>query len=441
MKEIFDLSLMYYKMLIRKRFFILYVTIIIIISFFLIPASEAGYVTFYFGNNYAAPNEFWIGNISAIFTNVSVFLILIFIMIGEKSEMIRSNNYVYELTSTLSRNKIFTFKIAGLFLVSMLFVFILNASIIFINIRQINLFYYFVPLIYFTVPFLFLACIICFLLEYYINNSALKYFLYYTLFLLTFFSGKVFDIIGINELGIYLSGNNLNSDTFGLGYLRKSNRLHEVVLSRFTSPLFIGQKILLIVLGFFLIYISKFFSVNFSNKVSADNNFQKVNILQTSGYKFIEKSPSVRLNLSVLNLLRKDFFLFSNCITRANLLMIMILWTLLFFVIRDFNQFILPLLLICCLFTNDFLYKHVYYNIEYFEKIAPFSNFRLLLSKFIVIFSLYAILLLPYLLKADNVTVFTVLLYFIILAMLQVLLVVVMKSKLLTDVVMIVLFA
>lgn len=440
MKEIFSLSLLYCNVLIRKKFFILYITLLLIISFFLIPNANANYVTFYIGDNFAAPNQFWIGSVSAIFSNVSIYLLLLFVIIGEKNENYLSNNYVYEATSPFSQNKVFAYKIIALFIISLVLLLILNFSIILINFSQINLYYYCIALIYFSVPFLLFVSVLCFLTEYLIKNNTLKYFFYYIIFLIALFNDKFINLFGINELGIYLSKEISTNGRFGLGYLQKNKSLNEVTLTEFIYPLFILKKLVYIAVSFILIYFTKLIPITSTVFLRKEENLIKNDPFDTS-YKARKNNIKFKLDISLLTLLKKDIFLFINCINKYNLLIIIIIWGLMFFVKSEFYKFLLPLMFILCLFTNTFLYKLYYYNIEYLEKISPFSSTQQRISKFIIIFGLYLILLLPYLIHIDIKTSLLVILFFIILTIVQIIFIEIVKSRILIDIILIILFA
>ena len=438
MSRLLPLSSLYYTYLIKKKSFIFCTLILIVLGLFLIPGKDADYVTFYMGNISPAPNKFWIGNVSAIFSNVIISWLLIHILAGEREKEILNYTYVQEDLSFLSSFFKALYKILGLFFIGMTFLFILNITIFIQNIELTGPYFIF-PLLYFSVPYILIVAGMSYFIEYYIKNNFLKYAVYYILVFFIMFNDRFFlGILGIHELNFIINKNISETNVFAIGYLPKS-RLHIISIQEPIFPLFWLNKLAALVLFVPTVYLL--------SKISINRKLTTIKMLtdfsqKGSEMKFIKFSFSqIKKDLSFFNILQKDFYLFSRSIDKTAIYAILIIWVLLFPVKEDFLKFLLPLLFFFTLFINKFLTRLSLYNIDYAEKISPYKNFEIILSKNVIIFVFYVILLIPLLIRHSFTQNMYVLLSFFILTGFQVIMSRVFKNNTFIDILLIILFA
>ncbi|WP_223599883.1 hypothetical protein [Chryseobacterium sp. GVT01B] len=438
MSRLLPLSSLYYTYLIKKKSFIFCTLILIVLGLFLIPGKDADYVTFYMGNISPAPNKFWIGNVSAIFSNVIISWLLIHILAGEREKEILNYTYVQEDLSFLSSFFKALYKILGLFFIGMTFLFILNITIFIQNIELTGPYFIF-PLLYFSVPYILIVAGLSYFIEYYIKNNFLKYAVYYILVFFIMFNDRFFlGILGIHELNFIINKNISETNVFAIGYLPKS-RLHIISLQEPILPLFWLNKLGALVLFVPTVYLLSKIPINrklITIKMFTDFS-QKGSEMKSIKFSFSQ----IKKDLSFFNILQKDFYLFSRSIDKTAIYAILIIWILLFPVKEDFLKFLLPLLFFFTLFINKFLTRLSLYNIDYAEKISPYKNFEIVLSKNVIIFAFYVILLIPLLIKHSFTQNMYVLLSFLILTGFQVFMSRVFKNNTFIDILLIILFA
>jgi len=438
MSRLLPLSSLYYTYLIKKKSFIFCTLILIVLGLFLIPGKDADYVTFYMGNISPAPNKFWIGNVSAIFSNVIISWLLIHILAGEREKEILNYTYVQEDLSFLSSFFKALYKILGLFFIGMTFLFILNITIFIQNIELTGPYFIF-PLLYFSVPYILIVAGLSYFIEYYIKNNFLKYAVYYILVFFIMFNDRFFlGILGIHELNFIINKNISETNVFAIGYLPKS-RLHIISLQEPILPLFWLNKLGALVLFVPTVYLLSKIPIN--RKLTTIKMFtdfsQKGSEMKSIKFSFSQ----IKKDLSFFNILQKDFYLFSRSIDKTAIYAILIIWILLFPVKEDFLKFLLPLLFFFTLFINKFLTILSLHNIDYAEKISPYKNFEIVLSKNVIIFAFYVILLIPLLIKHSFTQNMYVLLSFLILTGFQVFMSRVFKNNTFIDILLIILFA
>ena len=438
MSRLLPLSSLYYTYLIKKKSFVFCTLILIVLGLFLIPGKDADYVTFYMGNISPAPNKFWVGNLSAIFSNVIISWLLIHILAGEREKEILNYTYVQEDLSFLSSFFKALYKIMGLFFIGMTFLFILNITIFIQNIELTGPYFIF-PLLYFSVPYILIIAGVSYFIEYYIKNNFLKYAVYYILVFFIMFNDRFFlGILGIHELNFIINKNISETNVFAIGYLPKS-RLNIISIQEPIFPLFWLNKLAALVLFIPTLYLL--------SKIPKNRKLSTIKMLTDSSQKgseikFIKFSFSqIKKDLSFFNILQKDFYLFSRSIDKTAIYAILIIWVLLFPVKEDFLKFLLPLLFFFTLFINKFLTRLSLYNIDYAENISPYKNFEIVLSKNVIIFVFYVILLIPLLIRHSFTQNMYVLLSFFILTGFQVIMSRVFKNNTFIDILLIILFA
>jgi hypothetical protein len=409
-----------------------------VLGLFLIPGKDADYVTFYMGNISPAPNKFWIGNVSAIFSNVVISWLLIHILAGEREKEILNYTYVQEDLSFLSSFFKALYKIIGLFFIGMTFLFILNITIFIQNIELTGPYFIF-PLLYFSVPYILIIAGVSYFIEYYIKNNFLKYAVYYILVFFIMFNDRFFlGILGIHELNFIINKNISETNLFAIGYLPKS-RLHIISLQEPIFPIFWLNKLAALTLFISTVYLLSKIPINRKLtiiKTLADFS-QKDTEMKSIKFSFSQ----IKKDLSFFNILQKDFYLFSLSVDKTAIYAILIIWVLLFPVKEDFLKFLLPLLFFFTLFINKFLTRLSLYNIDYAENISPYKNFEIVLSKNVIIFVFYAILLIPLLIRHSFTQNMYVLLSFFILTGFQVIMSRVFKNNTFIDILLIILFA
>jgi hypothetical protein len=438
MSRLLPLSSLYYTYLVKKKSFIFCTLILIVLGLFLIPDKDADYVTFYMGNISPAPNKFWIGNLSAIFSNVIISWLMIHILAGERENEILNYTYIQEDLSFLSPFFKALYKILGLFFIGITFLFILNITIFIQNIKLAGS-YFVLPLLYFSVPYILIIAGLSYFIEFYIKNKIFKYATYYIFVFFIMFNDKFFlGILGIHELNFIINKNISETNLFAIGYLPKS-RLHIISLQEPIFPIFWLNKLAALLLFILTVYLLSKIPINRKlTTIKTLTDFsQKGSEMRSIKFSFSQ----IKKDLSFFNILQKDFYLFLHSIDKTAIYAILIIWILLFLVKEDFLKFLLPLLFFFTLFINKFLTRLSLYNIDYAEKISPYKSFEIILSKNVIIFVFYVILLIPLLIKHSFTQNLYVLLSFFILTFFQVIMSRVFRNNTFTDILLIILFA
>lgn len=436
-----QLITLYFQYLIKKRVFINCLLVLLVMGFLLIPSEKADYVTFSANSKAGIPNVYWIGNLAAIFSNLIISFLLIFIIINDRKKEIISNIYILEDISPLKKFLKISHKIFALYFVALFFLAILNLSLILSNFSEINLVYFLIPIVYFCLPYLFFFSVFCFILEYFVNQLWLKYTLYFSSTILFILNDQVlFHLFGVGELGMYLGQKNMSIGHFGFGYMKKTSNITLVTINHFLKPIFFSYKIFWIIISLMLIFIfSKF-------RISRKINIYKDNITLLS-----KKSPNISLkvltsipfpNFRNSNLWLKDLFLLSEVFKRLKIIIMVSLWILIILCPVNFLPIPLAFLFLMSISINeDFLCKLYFYNANFLEIQSPYSQNDRNISKFVILISFYIFLLLPLFLKLDGFKIFIVIIYFSILSIVQILITNHYKNSLTIDVIMIILFS
>ncbi len=443
MQNTFQLSIFYFLYLLKKRVVINCVLILLVLGFFLIPNQNANYVTLYLGNVAALTNKFWIGNLAAIFSNFIISFLLLFVIIGEREKEILQHTFSLEDTSPIIKLFKNGYKVLALFYISLFFLLVLNLSLIIANYKQIDLLYFIMPLFYFSISYLFVLSVFTYFVEYFIKKK-IKYFMFFLIFILfLILDHYLLDLFGIEELHSYIGTINKTSSDFAIGYMSKTALSNIIVFNKILMPKFIYKKVLWIF--FALLFIILFSKKNISRKLSIakESHLDGENYkpIQLNEIKFTQRS--VANDLSFKTLFLKDFYLFSNSFSKSKITYISLIWFLLLIVpTESFHNVLLPLIFLFCLFINgQFLCKLHFYNLGYLEKIAPFNSINIFLSKFLIIFMFYTILLIPHFIKIETNVILLVLLNFLFLTSIQVLISNVLKNNILLDILIISVFA
>jgi hypothetical protein len=435
------LSFLYTKYLVKKRAFINCILLLLVIGFYLIPDQDATYVTFYINNISALPNKFWIGNLGAVFSNVIISFLLLFMILGEREKEILQNSCLLEDTSPLKKTFKLLYKILALYFVSLIFLIVLNISLIVKNFHEINFIYYVFPLIYFSLPYLFVLSVFSFSIEYFVSKKLLKYPLFLTVFFIVLFNDKqAFDIIGINELHNYLAHKTNTSAHFAIGYLPKSDKIESVSIENFLFPLFFYKKIMWILIASGTIFllskinISRQLSFTLKTPIISDDFFNKD--------KYEYKNIPISKNITFKNLFLKDVYLFSFSFNRFKLLIIATLWLLMFFISIETHYMLLSFIILFSIEINSqFLCKLFFYDLQYKEKQSPFNSSSIFFSKLLILMLFYVLILVPHIFSIDINSIIYILFVFVILATLQILISNYFKNNVAIDIIMITIFA
>ncbi|MGO4710524.1 hypothetical protein AB4Y90_15755 [Chryseobacterium sp. 2TAF14] len=445
MKELINLSLLYTKYNIRKKNFLIFTVVLLVLGFLLIPNEKAEYVTFYIGNISVYPNKFWIGNIGAVFSNIIISILLFFFIVGERENEIISNKYYLEETSIYNSFYKNLFKIAALFFISIIFLIILNVSLIASNFSYgINIFAYLKSLFYFSVPFLFFITSIIYFLEIYIPKKTSKILIFFVIILIILFNDRFINIIGLNELYIYIDKISHTQNYFAIGYLKKSERIRLLALHSYNAPLFIVVKLFWLLLTFVLMYV-----VSLMKTPDPSAIFDKTAANIQAGHKSTKNIPRnflqniVPLQLDFFSLIKKDIVQLSQVYTQKRIVAILFIWIILFLTpITNVQKLLLPILILYVIYLNkDFISKLYIYDLGYFILISPFKRLKIFLSQTAVISFLYLFVCLPHLIKLDYRTSLLVILNLIIVSILQVLTINLLKRSLLVNIILIILFS
>ncbi|MCU7613924.1 hypothetical protein N0B16_05695 [Chryseobacterium sp. GMJ5] len=444
MKEVLSLSFLYAKYHIKKKNFLIYIIILLILGFLLIPNEKAAYVTFYIGNISVYPNTFWIGNMGAVFSNIIISVVLFFVILGERQQEMISNRYCFEETSVFGFFLKNRYKIIALFFISILFLFILNASLIASNYTYgINIIAYLQSLVYFSVPFLFFISFWVYFLEFYLVRKTYKILLFFITFLVILFNDRFFNITGLNELYLYIRKIADTQNYFAIGYLKKANRIKVLTLQSYNPPLFLHIKVIWILMTCALIYAASRIK-NYGSYLVFDQTVENISAKMVASKKMATRflEHAVPLQLSFMTLIRKDVMQLSKAYTQKRIALLVFLWLILFVTpMESVQKFVLPALMVIIVYLNrDFISKLYSHDLGYCVALSPFRKEQLYMSQITVIFLLYFWAVIPYLIKLNSISGLLVIINILLMSILQVLSIHGMKKSLLVNIVLIILF-
>ena len=173
---------------------------------------------------------------------------LFFIIAGDKEKDIVSGYYINEDLSPLHPFFKNLYKISAIYLISLLLLLVLNLSLILANIQNVNIVLFITPILYFCIPFLLLVSTLCYFIEYLLDNKYLKYFIYYSIFIiLIMYDDKLLYITGNSELFLFYKNLNVPVKNFAIGFISKEKVLNLITVKRFIKPNFTYYKLLLII--------------------------------------------------------------------------------------------------------------------------------------------------------------------------------------------------
>lgn len=441
MQSLFSLSLYYTRYLLQKRAFVYIVILLLFLGFYIIPNPASSYVTFYIKNTAPYPNKYWIGNLAAVFSNLIISFLLLFIILGEKEKEISQKTYYLEDTSYLGRFFKYSSKVLALFFFSLIFLSILNLTLSINNSEDISFTDSILPIIYFCIPHLFVWSIFCFIVEYYTPYKSMKYLIYFITVFFIFSNDKLFKLIGLSELAEYL-GRYTHSVDYSAGVISKSNKLKFITIKEPFYPLYYNYKLLWMLIGCAVIYLVS--KIKIYRSISAVNQEK----IETGSLFPIKVTPHSAQNMVAFkianpsNLLLKDLFLFSQSFSKMNAFFIILFWCISFFIPYNGQKVLLPsLFLISITINNNYLYKLFFYDIAYLEKLAPYNRVYIWLSKFSVYFAFLIFLSVPHLIQIPSYEVLHIVLNLFLLSVFIVSLTAFLKNSVLADIIYIIVFA
>jgi hypothetical protein len=442
-----QLTTIYFRHLINKKTFLLCVVLLVLLGFFLIPNENSNYVTFYCNNSSIVSNEYWIGNLSGVFSNLIIYLLLFFIIAGDKEKDIVSGYYINEDLSPLHPFFKNLYKISAIYLISLLLLLVLNLSLILANIQNVNIVLFITPILYFCIPFLLLVSTLCYFIEYLLDNKYLKYFIYYSIFIiLIMYDDKLLYITGNSELFLFYKNLNVPVKNFAIGFISKEKVLNLITVKRFIKPNFTYYKLLLIIFTILSTYLLSFirikrsFTTNDSDDLAYLNNYSTD--IKNDDFSIENISNVSQADLSLISYLKKDFFLFRVSISNKSLSLFFLFWILSFIVQENFFLFILVILLLLSTKVNDFfLGKPYFYNTFIYEKLYSFPYILYFISKFIIVLGFYCLLLFPYFLRIGEIQIILLLiLNFSIISILQLASIHLLKNTTVANIILIVMY-
>ncbi|WP_326980930.1 hypothetical protein VUJ46_11485 [Chryseobacterium sp. MYb264] len=374
-------------------------------------------------------------------------MLLFLIIAGDKEKDIVAGYYINEDLSSLHPFLKNSYKISALYLISLLLLLVLNLSLILANIQNISIVLFIIPVLYFCIPFLLLISTLCYFIEYLLENKYLKYFIYYSIFiLLIIYDDKLLYITGNSELFLFYKNLNVPVKNFAIGFISKEKVLNLITLKKFIEPHFTHYKLLLIVFTVLSAYLLSFIRIK---RLFTTNNSDDLAYLNRSstdiknGDFSIENISNVnQTDLSLISYLKKDFFLFRVNISNKLLSFFFLFWFLSFFVQQNFLLFILVMLLLLSTKINDFfLGKSYFYNTFIYEELYSFPYILYFLSKFIIVLSFYCLLLTPYFLRIGEIPIVLLIIFnFSIISIFQLTSIHLLKNTTVANIVLIVMY-
>ncbi|KMQ69711.1 hypothetical protein ACM39_01240 [Chryseobacterium sp. FH2] len=416
-----------------------------ILGFFIIPNPKSDYVTFTVGNYTGGLNLVWISNLTPVYINAIFSLLAIFISQNLKKREINNNTFVNFRLSVESNFQLLMQKVVSLFFYLTILAFILEIIILVINYQSYSLVSYLIPFFYFTVPYLFLLASICILIDYLVDLKFLKYILYFA-FIIFIYNNSIrhtLDITGIQELmDNFASLNAQTKDKFILGAV-KTKDIEFVNFNNFINPKDWLSKIYLLPISLILVLAGSFVFNRFSVIRKSEQNPPVIK-KETNASAIKEKTYHPIAFVSSFNfrhLLKAEFFLLRNSISKNLKLVALVLWILAFFVHGEIKILIIAAVFITLLPLNqNYLAGKYTNNTFYAEKISGYPLLMFIVSKFLL-FLVYIVVVIPVLdytsIEISSFIIFKLLFLFIF----QLAYTTLVKDYLLVEIILIIIFS
>ncbi|GGZ29430.1 hypothetical protein GCM10007049_23320 [Echinicola pacifica] len=396
--DLFKLTKIYSQSLLAKREFIVQFAILSFLGFLLIPNDQAAYVTFYIGNYGVVPNEYWLAPFAAVMSNVILFPLVIFTIINARKEDNQNSTLSYSSLSTRPHFIIHLHRILGLFIIWIILLLLFNFSVVLSNFANSALLYHVQSLLYYNVSFIFLTCTFAYFIEFSIQQNWKKFGIYFLVyFTLILFDKNLFNLIGLNELFLYVSNIQEVPNYYAMGYLNKEALMASLALAAPAQPLFIWTKIACILITFGLILGISSSAPALLKKLNAPT------VNPSISKRTKAKNPRPSSLLSTINLKRQlpylfqnELFLLGRMLSLRQKLSILLLWALSFFIPLEYHYFTDSLLFLSLMKLNSFCFKlHQNDNCTYYEKLSIYKGREVIFSRFIIVLLCYFVALIP----------------------------------------------
>lgn len=445
MKALPLISLYNLKLFFKHTYFKYILVIIMILGFFIIPNPKSDYVTFTVGNYTGGLNLVWISNLTPVYINAIFSLLAIFISQNLKKREINNNTYINFRLSIKSNFQLLMYKAVSLFFYLTILAFILEIIILVINYQSYNWVSYLIPFLYFTVPYLFFLASVCVLIDYLVDLKFLKYILYFVFIIFIYNTNirHVLDITGIQELMDNFSHVEAkNKDSFILGKI-KFKDVQYVNFENFINPKSWVSKFYLFPISLMLVLLVSFLFKRYSVIRKTDQNpvstkkETNVSAVKERAYHPISSVSS----FNFISLLKAEFFLLSNSISKNLKLVALVLWILAFLAHGEIKTLIIAAVFITLLPLNqNYLAGKYTNNTFYAEKISGYSSLMFILSKFLL-FLVYVVVVIPVLDYTSLDTSLFIIFKLLFLFLFQLAYVTYVKDYLLVEIILIIIFS
>ncbi len=445
MKALPLISLYNLKLFFKHTYFKYILVIILISGFFIIPNSTSDYVTFTVGNYTGTLNLVWISNLTPVYINAIFALLAIFISQNLKKREINNHTYINFRLSVKSNFQLLVYKVVSLFFYLTILAFILEIIILVINYQSYNPVLYLIPFLYFTVPYLFFLSSVCILIDYIVDLKFLKYILYFSLIIFIYNTNTrhLLDITGIQELMDNFSHVDAkNKDSFILGKI-KFKDVQYVNFEKFINPKNWLHKIFIFPISLVIVFIASVLFKRYAviRKTEQNQPISKKEI-RTNTIKAKTYQPAASVSsFNFISLVKAEFFLLSNSISRNLKLIALVIWMLAFFVHGEIKILLVAAAFITLLPLNqNYLAGKYANNTFYAEKISGYPSAMFILTKFLL-FLVYVVLVIPVLdYTSLEVSIF-ILCKLLFLFLFQLAYTTYVKDYLLVEIIMIIIFS
>ncbi|WP_123981712.1 hypothetical protein [Chryseobacterium sp. G0201] len=321
----------------------------------------------------------------------------------------------------------------------------LEIIILVINYQSYNLVLYLIPFLYFTVPYLFFLASVCVLIDYLVDVKFFKYILYFVFMIFIYNNNirHILDITGIQELMNNFSHVEVkHKDSFILGKIKYKD-VQYVNFENFINPKSWLSKFYLFPISLIIVLLGSFLFKRYAvvrkteqAPITAKKE-ENISSVKERAYHPIASVSSFNL----ISLLKAEFFLLSNSISKNLKLIALVLWILAFFTHGELKTLIIAAVFITLLPLNqNYLAGKYTNNTFYAEKISGYSSFMFILSKFLL-FLVYVVVVIPVLdytsLEISLFIIFKLLFLFLF----QLAYVTYVKDYLLVEIIMIIIFS
>lgn len=360
----FQLAKTYCQVLLNRKGFLASVFLLVLLGLLLIPNKEAAYATFYIGNRIGYPNDFWVGSLGAVFSNIILTFIGFFFLEGIAQKE-RETGMGYLLRTSPAPNlQLLLHKWLAYTLLLLGFLLILSITLFVVNLRDFNAGTFATPFLYFSVPYVFLLASAIVLSDYLVSQRGLKIalFILISIVLISPVAKGLLDVTGINaffetvKLKLQASGI-LDSNKYAIGVAQKSGQYQYFTLPTFAWGQQLMPRLLMPIFGLLLIYFGSLVFNRYKNlwpaRLNKNNKPGNVaaNLRATPSIAMLwNTNGQIEPTINYGHLFRAEFNLFYACFRMPQLLAIIALWLGAFFVSQAIAAKILVPLIFLLLF-------------------------------------------------------------------------------------------